>query len=103
MFFQRKSKSLLICFLKFLIVIFNNRSYQIDILFKYFGIIELKYIKREEALNKDKVNRLLLEGKEELNRYEKDAIVKEYKAQGVKLKKIVMVFYGWELIELKEI
>ena len=41
--------------------------------------------------------------KTELKQYQQDALVKEYLDQGVNLKKIILLFHGWELIEMKEV
>ena len=40
---------------------------------------------------------------EELNKYKDDILVKEFLNQGVTLKKVILLFHGWELIEMKEI
>jgi DNA-directed RNA polymerase specialized sigma subunit len=66
---------------------------------KYIGLLEFKYIKREEKLTKEKQKQLIHEAKEQLNRYEKDILVQEYVKQGLTLKKVVLVFHGWELVE----
>jgi hypothetical protein len=71
----------------------------------YFAIIELKYIPRsikDEALKKE------IESKREdaikqLNQYQNDAILQTYKDQGKKLKKIVIVYHGWEMVCCEEI
>ena len=42
------------------------------------------------------------EAKEQLEVYAKDILVTQYLDQGVKLKKIIMVSHGWELVEIEE-
>jgi hypothetical protein len=69
---------------------------------KYFGLIEFKYINRDEKATKQKIDKLTQEAKEQLEVYAKDDLVKEYLDQGVKLKKIIMVFHGWELVKIEE-
>jgi hypothetical protein len=69
---------------------------------KYFGLIEFKYINRDEKATKQKIEILTKEAKEQLEVYAKDILVKEYLDQSVKLKKIIMVFHGWELLKIEE-
>jgi len=79
-------------FADILIKPFNN-SY-----IKYLGLLEFKYIKRDEKLTKDKIDSLVSEAKEQLQRYENDELVTKYTDDKLTLKKIVLVFYGWELV-----
>ena len=44
-----------------------------------------------------------IENKEQLDRYESDEQVQQWVQQGRKLKKIVMVFYGWEMVYCGEL
>jgi hypothetical protein len=46
---------------------------------------------------------LIEEATKELNQYQKDAIVQEYLDQGVNLKKVILLFHGWELIKMMEV
>jgi len=74
---------------------------------KYMGLLEFKYIKRNEKANKQTMEKLKIEAIEQLNRYEDDILVTKYIKEGVKLKKIVLIFHGWELkvceeVEIKE-
>jgi hypothetical protein len=69
---------------------------------KYFGLIEFKYINRDEKATKQKIDTLIKEAKEQLEVYEKDILVTEHLNQGVKLKKIIMIFHGWELVKIEE-
>jgi len=70
---------------------------------KYIGLLEFKYIKREERLTKEKQETLKNEATEQLNKYEKDILVQEYVEQGIILKKVVLVFHGWELVKYYDI
>ncbi|MDM8537487.1 AAA family ATPase [Desulfobacterales bacterium HSG17] len=67
-----------------------------------FGyLIELKYIARGEftdALLKKKINK----AKEQLNQYGNDDRVKKI-AEQVTVKKVVLVYKGWELVHLEEV
>jgi hypothetical protein len=69
---------------------------------KYFALIEFKYIKRDEKVTKQKIDILTKEAKVQLEVYSKDKLVTQYLNQGVKLKKIIMVFHGWELVKIEE-
>jgi len=68
---------------------------------KYMGLIELKYIKRATKVTKELINNLISEAKEQLEIYEKDGIVTKFLRDGKKLKKVVLVFHGWELVKSK--
>jgi len=68
---------------------------------KYFGIVEIKYIPRDEKLNKDKIKELKEKAIKQLNQYEKDELVTEWIKKGKNLIKIVMIFHGWELVEIE--
>ena len=65
---------------------------------EYVGLVELKYIKRATKVTKELIESLLKEAKEQLEIYEKDAIVTQFLNEGKKLKKVVLVFHGWELV-----
>lgn len=67
---------------------------------EHYGLIELKYIKREVKNYKTKLPKLIEEAKEQLEQYKDDELLKPYKK--LKLHKIVMVFWGWELVEIVE-
>ena len=64
---------------------------------KDIAIIETKY-----KAHANDIEKLVNKAKEQLETYEKDDLVKEYLEQGVKLKKIIMVFHGWELVKIEE-
>jgi hypothetical protein len=68
---------------------------------KYFALIEFKYITRDEKATKQKIEALAKKAKEQLEAYEKDELVTEYLHQTT-LKKIIMVFHGWELVGIEE-
>jgi len=65
---------------------------------KYIALIEFKYIKREKKPSKEQINLLVKEAKEQLDEYVKDEIVTKYINEGLKVKKIVIVFWGWEMV-----
>ena len=69
---------------------------------KYFALIEFKYIKKGEKANKKRIEELVKEAKKQLETYEKDELVEEHLHQA-KLKKIILVFHGWELVKMKEV
>ncbi len=65
---------------------------------EYVGLVELKYIKRSKKTDKKSIKKLVKEAKAQLQRYENDALVNEFTEKGKKLKKVVLVFKGWELV-----
>jgi hypothetical protein len=74
---------------------FNN-SY-----IKYFAILEVKYIKRDEQPTKQKIQTLIKEAKDQLQKYENDILITEFTQQNITLKKIILIFYGWELVKMQ--
>jgi len=70
---------------------------------KYFGLLEFKYIKREETPTPQKIEQLKTEATEQLNRYENDTLVTQYSNKGITLKKVILIFHGWELVVCEEI
>ena len=70
---------------------------------EYFGIVEIKYIPRSEKLNAKSIKLLKEEAKNQLNKYEKDELVTKWVKQGKKLVKVVMIFHGWELVDIEKI
>ncbi len=70
---------------------------------KYIGLLEFKYINRSDKADKKTVKKLKLEAIEQLNKYEKDALVTQYTNQGIGLKKVVLIFHGWEMLVCEEI
>jgi hypothetical protein len=63
----------------------------------YFGLLEFKYIKRDE-FTQSLLDKKIEEAKAQLEKYRDDEIVKELESQGKKLKSIVIVFSGWEMV-----
>jgi len=41
---------------------------------------------------------LVEEAKEELDRYEQDELVQNYINNGLKLQRVIIVFWGWEMV-----
>ena len=70
---------------------------------KYVGLLEFKYINREDKADKKTVERLKFEAIEQLNKYEKDTLVTEYTKQGLGLKKVVLIFHGWEMLVCEDV
>ncbi len=62
----------------------------------YGYVIELKYIKRGE-LTRDMLEKKIAEAGKELDKYTKDDYVVKAMSKG-KLKKIVLVYHGWEMV-----
>lgn len=79
-------------FADILIKPFNNEY------IKYFGLLEFKYIKREEKPTKQKIEQLKTEAKEQLEKYQNDSLVTQYSQKGITLKKVILIFHGWELL-----
>jgi hypothetical protein len=69
---------------------------------EYIGLLEFKYIKRgKRKPSKKKINSLVEEAKEELDKYEQDELVQNYIKDGLKLQRVVIVFWGWEMVYCK--
>ena len=67
---------------------------------EWFGLLEFKYIKRSDKINKKLITQQIAQAKEQLEVYEKDELVTQFLEKGKKLKKIVLVFHGWELVSI---
>jgi len=66
---------------------------------EYIGLVEFKYIKRgENPPTKKRINTQVAEAQKQLLDYEKDEIVTTYLKDGLKLQKVVIVFWGWEMV-----
>jgi hypothetical protein len=65
---------------------------------EYIGLVEFKYIKRSDTPSKERISTLVAEAKSQLLEYERDEIVTNYRDRGLKVQKVVMVFYGWEMV-----
>ncbi len=70
---------------------------------EFVGLLEFKYIDRKDKADKKTVKKLKLEAIEQLNKYEKDVLVTQYTNQGIGLKKVVLIFHGWEMLVCEEI
>ena len=70
---------------------------------KYIGLLEFKYIKREEKADVKTIETLKLEAIKQLNKYQDDNLVTQYTKEGIILKKVVLIFYGWEMVCCEEI
>jgi len=79
-------------FADILIKPFNNEY------IKYFGILEFKYINRDEKSTKDKIDTLVKEATAQLEKYKNDELLQPFLEKGIALKKVVLVFHGWELL-----
>ena len=69
---------------------------------KYMGLLEFKYINRQDKADKHTIEKLKFEAIEQLNRYENDSLVTNYTKGEVKLKKVVLIFHGWEMLVCEE-
>jgi len=70
---------------------------------EYIGLMEFKYIKRgTKAPTKKQINTQVAEAQKQLLDYEKDEIVINYLKDGLKLQKVVIVFWGWEMVYCNE-
>jgi hypothetical protein len=67
----------------------------------YGYLIELKYLKRE-GCGKEVIEEALEEAKRQLGRYEADARLRS-SLGAARLKKIALIFCGWEMVEYLEI
>jgi hypothetical protein len=66
---------------------------------EYVGLVEFKYIKRaEKSPSQKQIEALLREAKEELDKYEQDTLVHNYVKEGLKLQRVIIVFWGWEMV-----
>ena len=65
---------------------------------KYFAIVEIKYIQKNHKPTKKEITKLTQEAKEQVERYEDDELVTQHIKNDKILKKIVLVFHGWDLV-----
>ena len=70
---------------------------------KYIGLLEFKYIKREDKADTKTIETLKLEAIKQLNKYQDDTLVTQYTKEGIILKKVVLIFYGWEMVCCEEV
>jgi len=69
----------------------------------YLGLVELKYIPRIQKCDRVKIENLVKQAKIQLEQYEQDNLVIEYLNEGKKLKKVILIFCGWELVEMVDV
>ncbi len=66
-------------------------------------MVEFKFIKREKKRpTKTKIDKLVQDAKEQLDTYQKDDLVEDYLKDGLELQKVIIVFWGWEMVYCKE-
>jgi len=66
---------------------------------EYIGLVEFKYINRgKKPPSKKRINTEVAEAQKQLLDYEKDEIVTTYLKDGLKLQKVIIVFWGWEMV-----
>ncbi len=70
---------------------------------EYIGLVEFKYIKRGEKASKKRIKSLVQEAINQLIEYERDEIVTTYIDDGLKVEKIVIIFWGWEMVWCEKI
>ena len=71
---------------------------------EYVGLLEFKYIKRgEKKPTKKTIDTLVSDAQKQLLDYEKDEIVNTYLEKGLKLQKVIIIFWGWEMVYCESI
>ena len=70
---------------------------------KHIGLLEFKYIKLSDKADKQTIDRLKQEATEQLNKYEDDTLVTTYTSKGITLKKVMLIFHGWEMLVCEEV
>jgi len=66
---------------------------------EYIGLVEFKYINRgKNPPTKKQIDAKVVEAQKQLLDYEKDEIVTNYLKDGLKLQKVVIVYWGWEMV-----
>jgi len=65
---------------------------------EYIGLVEFKYIKRSDTPSEEKIEALTQEATDQLMEYERDEIVQHYITQGLKVRKVIIIFWGWEMV-----
>jgi hypothetical protein len=71
---------------------------------EFVGLLEFKYIKRGKTKpTQKKIDSLVKDAQTQLDDYEKDELVQNYINKGLKLQKIVLVFWGWEMVCLQHL
>ena len=76
---------------------------------KFVGLLEFKYIKRDDKVDgvplgyEKTLENLKSEAIKQLNKYQNDTLVTQYTKEGINLKKVVLIFYGWEMLVCEEV
>jgi len=70
---------------------------------KHIGLLEFKYIKLSDKADKQTIEKLKQEATEQLNKYEDDTLVTTYTSKGITLKKVILIFHGWEMLVCEEV
>jgi len=68
---------------------------------EYVGLLEFKFIKRSKKDNppsEKKIESLVEDAKKQLDEYQADELVQNYLDKGLKLQKVILVFWGWEML-----
>ncbi|NEW59850.1 AAA family ATPase [Sulfurovum sp. bin170] len=66
---------------------------------EFVGLLEFKYIKRgKKKPTQKEIDILVHKAQNQLDDYQKDELVQNYIEQGLKLQKVVLVFWGWEMV-----
>ena len=65
---------------------------------KYVGLVEFKYIKRGDTPTAKVIESLVKDAQKQLDDYEQDELVTNFTNRGLKLQKVVIVFWGWEMV-----
>ena len=68
---------------------------------EHYGLVELKYIKRGIKDYKKMIPNLVEQATKQLEQYQNDILLQPYKK--LQFHKIVMVFWGWELVEILKV
>ncbi|MEA3315906.1 MAG: PD-(D/E)XK nuclease domain-containing protein, partial [Campylobacterota bacterium] len=70
---------------------------------KYVGLLEFKYIKLTDKADDKTIKSLKSEAIKQLEKYEKDTLVTEHTDKGLELKKVILIFHGWEMKVCEEV
>ena len=65
---------------------------------EYVGLVEFKYIKRGDTPTAKVIESLVKDAQKQLDDYEQDELVVGFINRGLKLQKVVIVFWGWEMV-----
>jgi len=70
---------------------------------KYVGLLEFKYIKLTDKADENTLKKLKSDAITQLNKYKKDTLVTEHTKRGLGVKKVVLIFHGWEILVCEEV